>query len=455
VSHDASDEEKQISDSKNLSTMIRQGFGWSGEEKNCSFLNLGTRDTSPSFATISTISGLDAPDDGRAVSLVDWDHDGDLDIWVKNRTAPRLRFYRNERGNKNGSFISIKLIGDGITANRDAIGARIEIIKFPGDRKLIKTVRLGESFLSQNSSSVHVGLGTMEEKFIKQVIIHWPSATPATQTITDLAINTRYRIEQGKEPVKISDRNSSLLSIKSGAPQIPPSEDSIRIPAISLISAPQIRGRDFRGRELVTNSHGKWTLVNLWASWCQPCIHELSSWSKQKEKIESAGIRVIAFSVDGVGENEGNPQKALNLLQRLRFPFEAGFAHETFLDALQQTTDMLTGRIDPLSLPMSVLMDPENRVVALYRGILDLDQVIRDVSTESRTLKDRWLRASNLKGELIENVYFEELRTKSEATIMYRIGRRYDELGKKSVGEYYWEKALEYWPDFNEARSAK
>ena len=61
--------------------MIDSGKAFSGNERNCVFLN--TRDGR--FADISAGSGLDFPDDGRAIAVTDWDQDGDLDLWISNR----------------------------------------------------------------------------------------------------------------------------------------------------------------------------------------------------------------------------------------------------------------------------------------------------------------------------------------------------------------------------------
>ena len=70
------------------SALLRSGRSFSGNERNCCFLNLnGNR-----FADISAIAGIDFPDDSRAVCVVDWDFDGDLDFWMLNRTSPRIRF---------------------------------------------------------------------------------------------------------------------------------------------------------------------------------------------------------------------------------------------------------------------------------------------------------------------------------------------------------------------------
>ena len=64
--------------------LLREGHSFSGHERNCVFLN----DSGNRFSDISAVSGLDFPDDGRGVSVTDWDHDGDLDVWLANRTGP-------------------------------------------------------------------------------------------------------------------------------------------------------------------------------------------------------------------------------------------------------------------------------------------------------------------------------------------------------------------------------
>src|SRR5437764_10086030 len=107
----------------NLQTLMDQGRSFSSHEKNCCFLNTGGE----RFATISAASGFDFPDDGRAIAIVDWDQDGYPDLWVSNRNAPRLRFLHNDHPHTN-HFLALSLQGNGTTTNRDAIGARVEVV---------------------------------------------------------------------------------------------------------------------------------------------------------------------------------------------------------------------------------------------------------------------------------------------------------------------------------------
>ena len=114
--------------------MLAQGRSFSGHERNCCFLNtISDRRAAGRFADISASSGLDFPDDGRAVALVDWDLDGRIDLWTANRNAPRLRLMRNQT-NRANRFVAIRLRGNGTTSNRDAIGARVEVVT-DGDNK--------------------------------------------------------------------------------------------------------------------------------------------------------------------------------------------------------------------------------------------------------------------------------------------------------------------------------
>ena len=128
MSQSDSDEQGNVSASGSraaaeLLQMLAEGRSYSGREPHCCFLNTGEDPRAGGrFATVSAASGLDFPDDGRAAAAVDWDHDGDLDLWITNRNAPRLRLMQNntrqssaESGREGHHFISLQLAGNGQT----------------------------------------------------------------------------------------------------------------------------------------------------------------------------------------------------------------------------------------------------------------------------------------------------------------------------------------------------
>ncbi len=170
--------------------LIQAGGSWSGHERNCCFLNTGqTR-----FANVSAVSGLDFLDDGRCLAPVDWDHDGDLDLWLSARTGPTLRFVRNN-GTDGHHFVAFRL--QGTTCNRDAIGARIEV--HCGDEILIRTLHAGDGYLSQAGKWIHFGLGTKQA--IDSVIVRWPSGD--VQQFSGAVVDQHFRIVQGQNAVQV------------------------------------------------------------------------------------------------------------------------------------------------------------------------------------------------------------------------------------------------------------
>ena len=147
--------------------MLEQGRSLSGHERHCAFLNVGSQ----RFADVSAASGLDLLDDGRGVALADWDHDGRMDIWTTNRTAPWVRLLKNFSSDNN-HFLAVKL--EGVRCNRDAIGARLKLKLSGGEpRSLYRSLRAGEGFVAQSTKWIVFGLG--EDANIESLCVRWPN----------------------------------------------------------------------------------------------------------------------------------------------------------------------------------------------------------------------------------------------------------------------------------------
>ena len=83
----------------------------------------------------------------------------------------------------------------GRRSNRDGVGAEVRLTA--GDLEQLRQVRSGSSYLSSGDKRLHFGLG--ERTRVDRVEIKWPSGV--RQRFEDLPANTLLLIEEGKEIV--------------------------------------------------------------------------------------------------------------------------------------------------------------------------------------------------------------------------------------------------------------
>ncbi len=390
--------------------MLERGRSYSGRERNCCFLNTSAakvEEVEPGsvarFANISATSGIDLPDDGRALVAVDWDHDGDLDLWISNRNAPRLRFFRNDVPSRN-HHLALRLEGNASTTNRDAIGARVEVLLAPtgsndkSERPLVQTLRAGESFLSQSSKWLHFGLGDVAK--IESVQVQWPGGE--METFSGLSVDGRYQLVQGSGQAKSFPPRTSNIALAPTPLKLPAKNSVARIPLMTLLPLRKMNYQTFSGKDRsLPTGQRKPILLNLWASWCRPCIAELKEICDREQEIRSAGIEVVALSVDGLGDQHGSASAAKNVVDGLKFPCPTGHATGKIVSYLQEVHDQLITSSQPLPAPVSFLIDKDDRITVIYKGRLSIDQVLKDLNHSQGTMSERFARSAPIPGRTL------------------------------------------------------
>ncbi len=354
-----------------LNGLLHSGRSLSGRERNCCFLNL--RDGH--FGDVSAISGIDFAEDARAVALMDWDFDGDLDVWITNRTQPRIRFLRNDVGG-NHNFLALSL--EGKSCNRDAIGARIEA-HLPSGDVLLRSLRAGDGFVTQTSKRLHFGLGKAER--IERLIVHWPGGKQ--QEFSSLDANHCYAIMQGEPEVTTIDVPRTNASLSPSASEFPKAKSSgIRIGMVKSFPLPTINYWSWDGKFLGLDlPRQNPILINLWSSSCLPCLKELSDFSEYEKDIRAQGVDVIALCVDGLRDWQSKDvATSKDYLKRCDFPFLNGMTTYDSARKLGILTDSLFSNIDGPALPVSFLVEPEGCVAAVYLGSIDIPAMLSDVA---------------------------------------------------------------------------
>ena len=147
------------------------------------------------FHESTATSGVGHLQKGHGVSMADLNEDGLLDIYMVLGGAVEGDYYHNalfENQHKTGNWLTLKL--EGVAANRQAIGARVELRVSSGDstKSIYQTVSTGGSF-GNNSSRLHFGIGDAEA--LESVIIRWPG-THKSQIINNPDINTFMKVSQ-------------------------------------------------------------------------------------------------------------------------------------------------------------------------------------------------------------------------------------------------------------------
>jgi hypothetical protein len=177
--------------------------GYYDFSENFIYLNNGDE----SFQKLSLGSG-----DSRGVSLGDMDNDGDLDIYIANRSDEN-NFVLVNQGNDN-HWININCIGT--ETNRSAIGTKVlakaTINGEPIWQKREISSQTGGGFGGQNSLNVEFGLG--DALVIDSLVIKWQLGL--VETYTNVSVDTFLTLIEGE--LNFPPTQFSLLS---------PSDESI------------------------------------------------------------------------------------------------------------------------------------------------------------------------------------------------------------------------------------
>ena len=354
--------------------LVRQGHSWSGGERNRFFLNRGAG----SFSEMSGLSGLDHPDDGRALALVDWDQDGDLDLWYRNRTAPRLRIMLNQQ--TENESISLRL--QGVTANRDGIGAVVELLGAQQGQRLVRSVRAGDLFLSQSSKWLHFGMGPKSDVTGAEVL--WPGGE--RERFSGLVRGGRFLLKQGTG-VAISLNKERAIKLKEE--ELVAQQDSgsarILLPARLPIPMAQISYRDIAARSSLLQKDGLPKLIVLWSADCPHCQGELRKLQKAQRGFEKAGIKVIGLSVDGIEGPAADISRAYSMMDQLVWPYDWGFIDLPSVQGIHHLQEKLFDRTPASSVPLAFLVDGNFNVGAIYRGTLETEHILKDWASIQHT----------------------------------------------------------------------
>jgi Flp pilus assembly protein TadD len=309
-----------------INELIRADYTWSGYERNLFYAN--NRDGT--FSDVSGAVDLDFLEDGRSFALADFDHDGRLEVFLKNRNAPQLRLLKNVAEELPPS-IAFRLRG--VKSNSDAIGATVVVETESG--RQTRMLQAGSGFLSQHGKDVYFGLG--QTKGLVNATILWPSGL--AQHLTGLPINHSISLKEGVASFHAEPFKSSRFS----------------------------PGSEPQAAEIVPATVGTWLLTPVSAPddslpAGKPVLLEFEFDQQRQAITVSANDRRSTATDDTAG--------IYNVLYRHLFD-----------------------RRRDLTLPTSFLIDAHGDIVKVYQGRVNPRDVEEDISRIPQTTERRLAKA--------------------------------------------------------------
>ena len=369
-----------------INELIRSDSSWSGHERNVFYLN----NHDGSFSDISAVAGLDFSDDSRAFALADIDHDGRLEVILRNRTAPQLRVLRNVMKNL-GSSIAFSLRGQ--KSNRDAIGAAVTV-ETAGHRQT-KYLQAGSGFLSQHTKELFFGLGNSQDTV--RATIRWPSGL--TQTFVQLPLNSRVEIHEGSQKFNtkpFAPPTSSHLPVDA-APQTPALPSAAETWLIQPLAAPDFSLADLTAKTWNLQSlRGSVALLHFWATPLPECLDQLRLLHEHHSTLVATGLRLCAINLD----DPSDPAKIRAFAQKEKFSFPILLARPEVAGIYNLFYRYLFDRRRDLILPTSFLLSAEGMVVKIYQGPIDPERVAQDLKSIPSTSAERIRKALPFPGTL-------------------------------------------------------
>jgi tetratricopeptide (TPR) repeat protein len=361
-----------------INELIRSDGTWSGYERNVFYAN----NRNGTFSDVSAAVGMDFVEDGRAFVLADFDHDGRLEVFLKNRNAPQLRLLRNVTDDLPPS-IAFRL--QGTKSNRDAIGASVTIEA--GSGRQTRMLQAGSGFLSQHSKDVFFGLG--EIKSPVRASIRWPSGR--VQELRNLPVNHRIWVEEGAEPLRMEPfktraRTGVPLPVEAAA-EIETLPTKIESWLLAPVAAPDFSLPDLSGQvRKLSATRGQAVLLSFWSVKSPDAGEELRVLQKAHSAWARKGLRLIAVNVDDPGE-----ESVRALTKQFTFPILRG--SEEVAAIYNILYRQLFDRHRDMSLPTSFLIDDKGDIVKVYQGPIDSAHAEQDVQSIPRTDAERLARA--------------------------------------------------------------
>jgi thiol-disulfide isomerase/thioredoxin len=124
--------------------------------------------------------------------------------------------------------------------------------------------------------------------------------------------------------------------------------------------------KDIDGKKVsLSQFKGKVIILDFWATWCVPCKAEIPGFIELQKKYGDRGLQIIGLSVD----DSMPTAKKYAAEMKINYPVLLAEGKEDVLQAY-----------DPIpSIPVSVVIDREGKIVSRHVGIASMDVFEKEI----------------------------------------------------------------------------
>ena len=139
----------------------------------------------------------------------------------------------------------------------------------------------------------------------------------------------------------------------------------------------------------LSSLRGRVVLLNLWATWCAPCLKEMPDLNELHAELNPLGLTVVGLAVDGgAGEADGSstpvfrglPGKTDDRRTIDRFVDRLGVTYPVVYGSNAAAMAVLGGNAMPI-LPTTLIIDPEGRIADRIVGTVPIEETRRSLLT--------------------------------------------------------------------------